>query len=60
VGEIEQHEDAVHHGVAQGDQSVEAAPLKGIDEVLHEKVKSHLLFLQNKINFHIHAILFSP
>jgi hypothetical protein len=41
VGKIEQHEDAVYHGITQSDQGVKAAPLQGIDQVLHEKVKRH-------------------
>jgi hypothetical protein len=39
VGKIEQHEDAVYHGITQSDQGVKAAPLQGIDQILHEKVK---------------------
>jgi hypothetical protein len=39
VGEVEQHEDAVHHGITESDQGVKAAPLQGIDQVLHEKLK---------------------
>ena len=29
MGEVEQHEDAVHHGVPECDQGVKAAPLQG-------------------------------
>ena len=36
VGEVEQHQDRVDHGVAQGDQGVEAAPLQGVDHVLEK------------------------
>jgi hypothetical protein len=38
MGKIEQHHDAVHHGISQGDKGVKAAPLQGVDDVLQKKV----------------------
>jgi len=34
MSEIDQFDDAVHHGVAQGNQGVDAAKKNGIDELL--------------------------
>jgi hypothetical protein len=37
VGEVDQANDAVHHGVAEGDERVEAAELDGIDQRAREE-----------------------
>jgi hypothetical protein len=37
MGKIEKHQDAIHHGVTQGDQGVKATPLKSVDQILEEK-----------------------
>jgi hypothetical protein len=37
MGKVKQHQDAVHHGITQGDQGVKAAPLKRIDHILQKK-----------------------
>ena len=44
MGEIEQHEDAVYHGIAQRNEGIKTPPLKGIDEVLHEEVEGHVTY----------------
>jgi hypothetical protein len=49
MGKVEQHEDAVDHGVAQGNQSVKTPPLKRIDEVLHEEIKCHAVLSPNNL-----------
>jgi len=41
MGKVEQHENTVNHGVAQGDEGIKTSPLQGINEVLHEKIKGH-------------------
>jgi hypothetical protein len=38
MGKVEEHQDAINHRVTQCDQSVEAAPLKRIDQVLKKKL----------------------
>jgi hypothetical protein len=37
VGEINQFDDAVHHGAAQGDQGIDAAEKQGVDRLLEKK-----------------------
>ena len=37
VGEVDQQQHAVDHGIAQGDEGIKAAPLQGVDEVLQEE-----------------------
>jgi hypothetical protein len=38
VGEVNQVDDAVHHGVAQGNQCVHAAQNQAIDDLLEKDV----------------------
>ena len=43
VGEVDQLEDAVHHGVAQRDQGVDAAQHQAVDELLEKNIQGRLL-----------------
>jgi hypothetical protein len=38
MGEVDQFQDAVHHGVAQGHQGIDAAQHQAVDELLGEDV----------------------
>src|SRR5690606_19484615 len=42
VGKVDQPEDAVDHGVADGDQGVEAPEGDPVEELLNEGLKTHL------------------
>jgi hypothetical protein len=46
VGEVDHGEDAVHHGVAQGDEGVNAPQLQGVQDVLGQDLQHYygLLF----------------
>jgi hypothetical protein len=46
MSKIEQHENTVNHGIAQGDEGIKTPPLQGINEVLHEKIKGHAVLSQ--------------
>jgi hypothetical protein len=37
VGKVKEHQNAVDHGIPQGDQGIEAAPLQGVHQILKEK-----------------------
>ena len=43
VGEVDHGQDAVHHGVAQGDQRIDAADLEGVEELLEDV--GHVVFM---------------
>jgi hypothetical protein len=38
VGEVDEVDDAVHHGVAQGDQRVHTAQNQAIDDLLEKDI----------------------
>ncbi len=42
VGEIDELENAVHHGVAQRDQRIDAAQHQAIDELLEKNIQDKL------------------
>ena len=39
VGEVDHGEDAVHHGVAQGDEGVDAPQLQGVQGILGQELE---------------------
>ena len=39
VGEVDHGEDAVHHGVAQGDEGVDAPQLQGVQDILGQELE---------------------
>ena len=41
VGEVDEAQDAVHHGVADGDEAIERTQREGIEKVLEEQFQSH-------------------
>ena len=47
MGKVEQHQDGIDHGIAKGDESIEAPPLQAVYYVLekeiHEEKGSRLL-----------------
>jgi hypothetical protein len=51
MGKVEQHKDAVHHGISQGDQGVKAAPLQAVYNVLEKKIHSGLIRANGFIKF---------
>jgi len=49
VGEVDQAQDPVHHGVTNGDQRIQAAQRDPIGEVLEKCLKIHVCFSRNTI-----------
>ena len=47
VGKVQQHDDAVNHTVAQGNQGIDAAQLKAVDDLGEEKHKGFRPFHYN-------------
>jgi hypothetical protein len=41
MGEVDQPQDAVHHGVADGDQGIKTAQGEAVDELLYEGKDIH-------------------
>ena len=53
VGKIDEAEDAVHHGVADGDEGIETAQGQAVDELLEEGEEIHgSIILKIKWNWH--------
>jgi hypothetical protein len=48
AGKVEQHQDAVHHGISQGDQGIEAAPLQTVYNVLEKEVHFIIQFFKRR------------
>jgi hypothetical protein len=58
VGEVDQAQDAVNHGIADGDKGVEAAQGQAIDELLEKGEKIHLaIIIKIQANWQLTEIL---
>ena len=43
VGEVDHGEDAVNHGVAQGDEGVDAPQLQGVQDILGQELEHRVI-----------------
>jgi hypothetical protein len=62
MSKIEEHQDAIHHGVTQGDQGIEAPPLQGVDQILKEICHRMRSLLEPLLPQHtrVHVAILTP